>query len=435
MNNIDVLYTGGHGEPSYDYSFEELHKVDKSKNMQILEVFKLHLKHVVFDKAFFNNVMKFRLGWVHKSLEHMDFLGSNLVGVNKVVFSALDEEMFFLDLLKVDYDDLKYDIYSLKDIDVNRKVSSNIMLLTLTYLMHGFTNSSLPMKEKEQAIKEVYYIFAYKVLGSLISHYFTYQVDKSLAVAVHEKLNDKFLIKKLNTWNDVLEYRAQDVLQPNGLHAKRIKLYKETEDATRVVIDLQGRLRDMIKNIYLVILDVRDNNNKIVSTTLNETDTEGDETLKSIVDRPDMYITYIKNTVYKHNDFIKADLVHVVSNLLDMGTDKDLYDTLTYMSESYLTKNKDIDFIIDKSIDLSIDYLSRNNINNEYDKNLNKILIMLRNYYAGSRVNNKDVEKLKNMVRKIFIEATNKTNKTKVSNNRVGIIVYIFLRAIVKNRS
>ena len=36
------------------------------------------------------------------------------------------------------------------------------------------------------------------------------------------------------------------------------------------------------------------------------------------------------------------------------------------------------------------------------------------------------------LVKKIFIEATGKTNKTKVSNNRVGIIVYIFLRAMAK---
>ena len=122
---------------------------------QILEVFEEHLKHIVFDKTFFNNVMKFRLNWVHKSLEHMDFLGSNLLGVNKVVFSALDEEMFFLELLKVDYNDLKHDIHSLQDIDVNRKVSSNVMLLTLTYLMHGFTGSKLLPKEKESAIKEV----------------------------------------------------------------------------------------------------------------------------------------------------------------------------------------------------------------------------------------------------------------------------------------
>ncbi len=399
---------------------------------QILEVFEEHLKHIVFDKAFFNNVMKFRLNWVHKSLEHMDFLGSNLLGVNKVVFSALDEEMFFLELLKVDYNDLKHDIHSLQDIDVNRKVSSNVMLLTLTYLMHGFTESKLLPKEKESAIKEVYYIFAYKVLGSIMSHFFPYQTDRSIAIAVHEQLNDKFLIKRLATWNDVLEYRAGDVMQPNGLHAKRIKSYKLTEDATRVVIDLQGRLKDMIKNIFVVIMDVKENNNKVSSSTLNETDMEGDDTLKSIVDRPDIYTLYLKNIVYKQNDFIKADLVHVVSNLLDMSTDKDLYNSLRYISESYLTKTKDIDYMLDKCIDLSIDYLSRNNVDKNYSKNLNKVLIMLRNYYAGSRVNSKDVETLKNLVKKIFIEATGKTNKTKVSNNRVGIIVYIFLRAMAK---
>ena len=221
-------------------------------------------------------------------------------------------------------------------------------------------------------------------------------------------------------------------MQPNGLHAKRIKSFKLTEDATRVVIDLQGRLKDMIKNIFVVIMDVKENNNRIVSSSLNETDMEGDATLKSIIDRPDTYILYLKNIVYKQNDFIKADLVHVVSNLLDMPTDKDLYNSLRYISESYLTKTKDIDYIIDKCIDLSIDYLSRNNVEKNYSKNLNKVLVMLRNYYAGSRVSSKDVETLKNMVKKIFVEATGKTNKTKVSNNRVGIIVYIFLRAMAK---
>lgn len=398
---------------------------------QIIEVFDQHLKDIVFDKAFFSKIAKFRINWVYKNPSNMEFLGSNLLGVHPIRFSALDVESFFMELLNVDEEELRYEIHALKDIDIKRKVSSNIVFLTLTYLMHKFTTSLKIGKDRDAAVKEVYYIFAYKAMSSLVSHYFKYPVDTAIAVAVHEQLNNKFLIKRLKNWQEVFEYRADDVLD-KGLHSKRIKYYKQTDDATRVVIDLQGRLRDMIKNIYIVIINVNETNSKVTSTTLDDTDLEGDATIKSIVDRPDVYIMYIKNIIYKHNDFIKDDLLHVISDLLDMNNSKDLYKTLTYMSDNYMA-SKDMDFVIDKTIDLSIEYLSKNNISDNYNNDLKNVIIMLKNYYTGSRVDNKDVDKLKKKIKKIFIDATGRTNKTKISNNRVGVILYIFLRAIAKN--
>ncbi len=400
---------------------------------QIKEVFDEFFKHIEFDKEFYKKIFKYRTDWVYKNNEHMEFLGSNLLGVNEIKFSALDEETLYLDILNVNVHDIRVQVHALKDIYPERHVSSNVTYLILTYLMHRFTISKSIGKLRDDAVREVYFITAYKMIGSIYSRYFPYMVDKTIATAVYEQLNNKFLIKRFGTWSKVFEHRAEDLLQPKGLHAKRILQYKLTDDVTRVVIDMQGRIRDMVKNIYVVLQDVKENNSKVKSTSLNETDIEGEEAVKSIIDRPDMYINYIKSIMFKHNDFIKDDIMYVITDLLEMNLNKDLYNTLTYMSENYMVKTEMMDKVISGSLNLSIAYLSKVDNAVGYTDNLNSVIVDLKNYFTGSRVYNKDLEDLKGLLKKIFKEATGRSNKTKLSNVRVAVILYIFLRAIVKN--
>jgi len=398
----------------------------------ILDVFEDHLGHIKFDKEFYVAVSRFRTGWATKNNDNIEFLGSNLLGSNPIRFTALDEETLFLDILEVDKNELKKDLHSIKGIDPSRAVTSNVFYLTMTYLMHGFTVSKHIGKDRDNAVREVYYIFAYRAMSSLISHYFKYDVERSIAVAVNEQLSNKFLIKKLGTWQKVFEYRSDAVIQPKGLHAKRVYTYT-TDDAVRIVMDLQGRIRETVKNIYLVLIDVNENNNKVKVTSLDKTDIDGESVISDIVDRPDMYIIYIKDIVYKYNDFIKDDLMHVIANILNMPNTKDLYETLTYISENSMRDIKGTGFLIEASIDIPIEYLSKQQILSNYQSDINQILIMLKNYYTGSRVDNKDMDKVKKMLKKIYMHATGKKNKTAVSNIRVGVMLYIILRALAKN--
>lgn len=398
----------------------------------IKDVFKVYLKDVTFDKKFLDKLIRFRIGWINRNNEHMDFIGSNLLGVHTIKFTVLDEETLFMDILDINESKLKKDLMSLEDIDPSRRTTSNVVYLTLTYLMHGFmTSKHLNNSLKEHAVKEIYFIFAYKAMSSLYSHYFKYPVKKDIAIAVHEKLSNKFYIKKYNTWQEVFNKRA-DVLTKDGLHFDRVKEFT-TYDATRIIMDLQGRLRDTVKIMFLLILDVVNNNESIRSTTLDVMDEDGEEHVRDIIDRPDIYARYIKSIVFKHSDFINVDLMYVVNNLIDLQGNKSLYIVLNHISENSISKRKDTDLIIDNSLNLSIAYLSKLNIVKDYESNLSNILNILKNYYNGSRVKDRDMDNLKKVLKKVYIESTGNSGKTVLASVRVGVILYIFLRSL--NRS
>jgi len=412
----------------YFFSKESQHVDQKG----IKRVFEKYFRHVKFDNKFFLKIARFRISWATKNTDTIEFLGGNLLGVNPIRFSALDEETFFMDVLGVDKDELKIELHAIDGIDPNRIVTSNVFYLTCSYLFHGFTMSKDIGKSMESALRETYYIFAYRAMSSLVSHYFKYEVERPIAIAVYEQLSNKFLIKKLGTWQKVFEYRAEAVIPPKGLHAKRIRTY-ETDDAMRIVMDLQGRIRETVKNIYPILMEVRNNNEKIKNTSLDKIDIEGDSAIADIVDRPDLYAIYIKGIIYKYNDFVKSDLIHVVTDMLNMTSTKDITETLMYISEISMSDIKRVEMIVDSSINVAIEYLSRKNIQSSYQTDVMQILFLLKNYYTGSRVNNKDMDKIKNALRDIYKEATGKKNKTAVSNVRVGIMLYIVLRALAKN--
>lgn len=299
--------------------------------------------------------------------------------------------------------------------------------------MHAFATSKLltSVKDKEAAILEVYLIFAYRTMAGRVSHYFKFDLDKSVAIAVHERLSNKFLIKKLGTWQAVFEYKANSIMLKGGLHSERIVRYTD-DDVMRIIIDLQGSIRDIVKNIYTVLIYVRENNLKVSETSL-ETITDDGAAIKDITNRQDIYLKYIKSIIFSKNDFIKYDLVHLVNDITNNIGNKDLPTILEYLSDNYLTENKVIKPIIDTAIVNAITYISKSKSENEYSDDIGDILIMLKNYYAGSRVEDKKLDKVKKEIFKIYVKVTGKHSKVAMSSTRIGILIYIFLRAVAMN--
>ena len=414
-----------------------LESVDKAKNggmaMKTLDqVFAFHLGKIpIIDDRLIREFTVFRIRWANKDVNTISFLGSNLLGVHPIRFSVRDEERFYTEVVPVDDNELEYMLHSLPDIDPTRRVSSNVFYLTIVYYMHRAYMSKLNKKKLEIALQEMYYVFAYRAMSSLISHYFKYSVDEDIAKAVYEKLSNKFHIKKYGTWQDVFKYRANDIL-PGGLHHDRL-LKLTNEDATRIVADMQGRLREMVKNIYIILIEVVEKNEKITTTSLNTNDANGEAAIGDVVDRHDVYITYINKIVYNRADFVKDELITVISDILNIQVDRDIYSVLRYITENIMTKNKEIHYVISTIMEMSIDYLSRNNIKSDIKGNIYEVINTLKNYYTGSRVDNKDLTKVKDILGKYYVAATSKRNKTSMSSIRIAIILYIVLRAFSKD--
>lgn len=394
----------------------------------IKDVFKIHFKDVKYDTALYLKIKDFRLGWTVKSNEYTEFLGGTLLGLHNIRFSSRDEDILFTEILGVDINNLKADIYQVKDINPNWKVSSNHTYLTLTYLMHVFlTESKLSKSNLEDALKELYYVFAYKAISSLISNGFKHNVKESIAKATYEKLSNKYIIRKVGSWQGVFEYRSIDVIPPSGLHVKALKKFT-TNDAIIINNDLQGRIRDMFKNIYSVMVSVINSDTTITTTTLNN-ETEEESTLKDVVNRSDIYVRNINNIISKPNDFIKDDILTMVDMVIPNLEMDILRKSLYYISEHY---NAGKDTYVTNIITNNIEYLNSNGFTVDYLNNIVDILYKLKGYWNSSRIGNKEIPVIKKELNKIVVKSTGFKTRWLVSTATLGVLLYIFTRAIVK---
>jgi len=391
--------------------------------IDIKDVFKKHLPNIKFDKKLFKQLQRFRLGWGQKSDEYIEFLGGVLLGVNVVRFSSLDDEMLMVDILNIDMKELKSDLKNLDGIDPNWKIATNPVYMTIMYLIHGYITKGELGKHNIDAMKELYYIFSYKVMSSLIYNSFKYPADKNVAIATYEKLSNRYIIKRVNNWQEAFEYRSKDVTDSKSKNYEYLKRFT-TNDAVLAVNSLQSSHRETFKNIYRVMLEVINNNETIKTTTLITSDEDG-EALKDLTERPDKYIVYLNSIIDNESDFIKDTLIDYILSIFAKADKNKIIIALRKISNDS-TFNKELTSIIIPTI---LKYLNRKNVTTD---DLYGTIIVIKNFLTTNIVIDKDIEKIKKKLH-IFVKKELKINTRWVRTNIINIVIgYIFLRALVK---
>jgi len=398
------------------------------KYNDIKEVLDKHFQGVKFDKELMNSIKTYRIGWMQKSPEYMQFLGGVLIGTVPIRFSTRDEDDLFADILNLDMTRVRSELYNVKGVNKKWNISSNPYYLTLGYMLHRFTTSTSIGKYKEEALRETYLIYAYKIIGSLIAHYFKWDTPEAIAKATYEKLSNKYLIKKYSSWQELFEYRSKDIL-PTGLHHKRIVDYT-TDDAMYIANDVQGRIRDTVKHIYTVMMRIVEDDGSIVSTSMID-DTGETSTTTAITDRPDKLITYLNGIVTKPNDFVNDDLIYLVTVILKNVKPDVLKTTLLHMSNEYYTKKHKTE-LAPEIINYSINYLHGKNLHTDYHNRVMEVMKHLKGYWSASSVKDKTVLTIKNEIDKEVKLATGVKTNWVVVNTTICVILYTFLRSIAK---
>ena len=344
-------------------------------------------------KKTYLNIKNFRLNWIQRTPEHIDFLGTNLMGVYSLRFTIPDEDLWYL-TLDVDKKQLQQDIYQTKGIIKSMKTISSAFYNLSVYLMHLYTtgvNTGLKEHEKTDAIKEIFFVMVYKMTGSINSQRFKYPCPPEIAKAAHERLSNKFLLKRFNSWQEVFDYKTLDVL-PKGIHYPRLIKYN-TDNANRIISDIQTKLRDIYRNVYSIIMEIKDDNTaKIKSTSLLK---EGDdeEGYNGITNREDKYISYLTTNIRSYNDIYNEDIINLLLTIYTVLTKPNVEKVLKYFTDNY-DNNKDIKEIVEKCVPISIAYLTRKEITCNYTKHIYDIIIALKGYFGTTKTKDESTELL-----------------------------------------
>ena len=235
----------------------------------IVELFRDYSKKKI-NESLLKELRSFKNNWIKKNENHINFLGGNLLGPNEIVFSDADRITYF-DIIGIyNSKELGNDILNLKDILAlkkeaekegkkgERKVSFDVFNLSIIWLCHEFSiYYKDDIKKYHEAVDLIYFIYAVKVFGSRYILFFSkYSLEVETAKAVYEKLSGKFLIKKYDNWDRVINHLGKKLYstEESGFDSKVRNM--NTIDSMYIAQDLHGSITSIFKNIFEVTLEV-----------------------------------------------------------------------------------------------------------------------------------------------------------------------------------
>jgi hypothetical protein len=400
-------------------------------DITLKQVLDEQFQHVKINDKLFKAIYQFQTGYISQNPEHMEFFGSNLLGVHVVRFKDRDLVRFFDQVLDLDYLEVQKALKTVTTINQTYKISSDPLNITLMYLIYRINTDDGDEKKRARACYDTALIFFYRCVAALLSDYFHYPADPKIAMAAYRNLSNKHLIKKLGTWHRVMEYRAQELMKPEGIHADRFKKF-EDEEIVYAINDAQGRIRDHIKNYYEEFARVHSDGQSIASTSATWLDADGEETIKEKTRSVENYVGYIRNVITDPNSFIKDELVGVIVKINQNTSFRMVRHTLAWLSENYSRSkhHKAIDEFISLTIIQSM-YLIENNIDPKHSRDYPHILTTLKNLYLSTRTSDVEVEKIRGLGYNLIKEANGKISESLILSTRTSLILYLTIRALV----
>lgn len=398
------------------------------------------LKYVPVDRALYTKLVKFKQWWYNESYQDWDggrttplaFLGHNLFGVNKFIFSNSSQDKFLKDIFKTSAEHMKPYFHNLDDVDTNFIVTSNPFLLTCCCMLSKTYQSKLDNKTKENIAREIYLMMAYKLFTSMYTQWLRYPVKPAAAIVVYEKLNNKYLLKKLGNWLKVFEYKTADVCI-GGIHYD--KLLEPSGDNYKIVISgIRAAWADVIKNVYQILMVVLDSNESIgyESSIVEINGKDGDvSTIREVYTPQATIVTYLKNIINSETDLINPTIVKLINKLMPRCSEEKLSLLLQYITTIDYPSAKEHDYI-EKIISSSYKYLQTKRMTSDIRSKMYTALMYLKGYWAAGNIKEPEARVAKTMAFEIVSGTIDEANKSLIPTIAIGLLLYLFALGVYK---
>ena len=372
--------------------------------------------------------------------DHVEALNSPMLGVNKIHFFDKDQRAVF-DVFEVDRNDFAKMIQQ-SGLNKDFKVSSDVYNVFTVYMAHCIMKSSLPKSVQEEGCFALWKMLQYKFFSSIVNHMLPYKPNPDVMQATLDGLSAKFDIvnKETNTWKLVMEARARELCQKEGnIHYHSILNFTPDQKVVYVLSDVQTRLRTKIKLVVQEYYKTLEEGKRIASTTMTTDDLEGEKIVKELTGSLDNMIAVICNKALNANQFIRNDVVRIVSKLVP-NIRPDMMRTLLmfFSNQSVVQYQKHKQDEIDKTGRYLIGYhiLITEIIQRSYRlcilekvnmKSRLAILDKVRNTFRSSRVNDPEILRIKDSVEHLVEIAKVTSRDSTKASLKIAFILYIIL--------
>lgn len=386
---------------------------------------------LAIDSRLVKRLSHYRLGFANRNDDHIAFFGGNLTGVHVVRFQVEDQHRWFDEILEADEREIEERIEQLPTINTEYHVSGSTMNLSCVWLLHMLMTSKLKDSEKHQALVDVLLVLQYKFLTSLLSHYFKYPAERGTAEATYDKLSGKFDLRQAGSWGQLLYEKSEKIISPTeGIHYQTIVKMDRDEKVVTMLNDIQGRLRDMLKNIYQVFMHVHQSGYRIASTS-NIAEFDGEEVLKDSQHQLTTYRRYIHSVISDRNSFVRDEIVSLVSSQMPTLPRHWYIQVLEWMSNNYQRQGcDDIETLLNDVMTHSFAYMAENRSVTRGTHDLGRLIGRLKGVYSASRSNDPALFELRACAEKVVKMAVHTTNESVIAALRSAICLYIVCRAL-----
>ena len=399
------------------------------------EVFDEQFDQVKFNRDLCKRIIRYSQNFMTRNEDHNAFFGGVLMGVHPIRFLESDRETWYEDVLEVDEELLHERFKSVKAINFDFKVMSDVFNYTPIYIAHRLERETrIPQKLRKEAQAHAFMVLHYRFLTSLLQPRFKYPADPAVAQATYAALSGRYDIRRYGSWRALLEARSFDLVSPNSIYRRAIRDFKPDESLIRVVTDTQGRIREVVKKIYVVYLETLRAGVRVTSTSDAMISTDGEMVLKDRRNGYSAYIRYMHEVAQNESNLIKPELMDVIASAMPTMPPKLLRESLQYLSKNYTQRSqKYLEEIVNETLLYTFDYLQSNRAVLGRKNDLPGLLTKLRSLLMASRSSDASVLKLRQHTEKLVRNAVTTRNGAVISSVRTGVLLYITLRALTKD--
>jgi hypothetical protein len=236
-------------------------------------------------------------------------------------------------------------------------------------------------------------------------------------------MSNKYLIKKLDSWEEYFEYRINDFIGKDAIYYKRLIRYT-TEDAINIIITIQTKLRSTVNHITEKIYEAMESQNLLrTDGTFYE-----DGKLREMSSGLKPMIEKTKMKFESGLDFVDADLITFIEKYFNNLPAGMLLKLVKFVAtdEKHVDRKK-MSQVIEDIIVIDYEYLNRIDINPLDKSNVLLIISNLKNYWSSSKVKNPKMDEIKKYILKLSYIATGRKTSWMNVANTIAFTVYIYV--------
>lgn len=405
---------------------------------QLRSVLDRFCSHLKFDARFVTTLRHTVQGFKTKNDDHIGFFGAGLLGVHPARWTDEERNWMFDEVFRLDERELREEILKIRDQNDPRKplipeefhVLTDVLNHLLCYTVYRLRKTDLSSKQIHEGSEDCIRLLHYKLLTSLLSNYFPYPADISLAKATYEAASLRFEIKREGSWGRLLDRKAEHITSKEGLHYQTFNTYAPDDACLYVVSDIQTRIRGVLKDYVQLFYDTRDSGVRIVSTSSVMELDEG-VVVKDVRRAYSEFTRYLERITPSSTDFIREEVSRVVLEAIPSMEPKAFELTLQYVSQNYTDqRRKYVKECVDEALLYTIEFIVSKRLRTT---DLAGITERLKAIYMGSRVNEGRVLHLRKLGERIVREAAGRKSSVPTAPERTGLLIYIALRVLAMN--